>query len=419
MATLIVYGPDNRTATKLVASVFDRPGQAEPVAVEKWLMQGGDIRQDPGMKEALQGFLKRHRVVKSLAHDVIFGCPHEEGIDYPEGEVCPHCLFWANLDRHTLEPKSPEVSLTAEQILTCLSRERTEQPLVTLAATDRHRDIMVEPFLQAVEIGLARAAAVTPEEADLFTYGVAFLAKWREPRAYPLFIRWLSLPGQGAFEIGGDTVTEWGPRLLASVCGGDLGPIKQLILNREADEFCRSMAVESLAVLAAWGEISREEVADYYLWLVREGLEREPGAVWDGVFNSSHSIEAAQVFAELERAEADELVDPTMDFAEALEEMKKSRPGWEFGLYQDGNPRFDDVAKETSWWACFSKSGFESRPKDDYWDKAWAAELAKLAKHEEAGPPVISVPYVASAKPGRNDPCSCGSGKKYKKCCGK
>jgi len=28
-------------------------------------------------------------------------------------------------------------------------------------------------------------------------------------------------------------------------------------------------------------------------------------------------------------------------------------------------------------------------------------------------------PYRTDKKPGRNDPCSCGSGKKFKKCCGK
>ena len=27
-------------------------------------------------------------------------------------------------------------------------------------------------------------------------------------------------------------------------------------------------------------------------------------------------------------------------------------------------------------------------------------------------------PYIAEKKPGRNDPCHCGSGKKYKKCHG-
>jgi hypothetical protein len=29
----------------------------------------------------------------------IIGCPHEEGIDYPVGEQCPRCPFWANRDR--------------------------------------------------------------------------------------------------------------------------------------------------------------------------------------------------------------------------------------------------------------------------------------------------------------------------------
>ena len=27
--------------------------------------------------------------------------------------------------------------------------------------------------------------------------------------------------------------------------------------------------------------------------------------------------------------------------------------------------------------------------------------------------------YVKQQEPNRNDPCPCGSGKKYKKCCGK
>ncbi|MDR3238120.1 MAG: SEC-C domain-containing protein [Spirochaetia bacterium] len=41
--------------------------------------------------------------------------------------------------------------------------------------------------------------------------------------------------------------------------------------------------------------------------------------------------------------------------------------------------------------------------------KRHAAEVKKMALNGKAG--VISTP-------GRNDPCSCGSGKKYKKCCG-
>ena len=39
------------------------------------------------------------------------------------------------------------------------------------------------------------------------------------------------------------------------------------------------------------------------------------------------------------------------------------------------------------------------------------------ADDEPLPPPVESI--RAEDKPGRNDPCSCGSGKKYKQCCGK
>jgi len=39
----------------------------------------------------------------------------------------------------------------------------------------------------------------------------------------------------------------------------------------------------------------------------------------------------------------------------------------------------------------------------------------KTIHHHE----IKSKPIVSSGKIGRNEPCSCGSGKKYKKCCGK
>jgi len=37
---------------------------------------------------------------------------------------------------------------------------------------------------------------------------------------------------------------------------------------------------------------------------------------------------------------------------------------------------------------------------------------------DEALPPPVE-PIKSEAKPGRNDPCTCGSGKKFKQCCGK
>ncbi len=42
------------------------------------------------------------------------------------------------------------------------------------------------------------------------------------------------------------------------------------------------------------------------------------------------------------------------------------------------------------------------------------AEAAQASEKSEAPKPFVR----AAAKVGRNDPCPCGSGKKFKKCCG-
>jgi hypothetical protein len=51
-------------------------------------------------------FTKRHGVRQTVTYDRILGCPHEEGIDYPEGGVCPQCPFWWTVDRFTHEGTS-------------------------------------------------------------------------------------------------------------------------------------------------------------------------------------------------------------------------------------------------------------------------------------------------------------------------
>ena len=48
-----------------------------------------------------------------------------------------------------------------------------------------------------------------------------------------------------------------------------------------------------------------------------------------------------------------------------------------------------------------------ARPKEDVQAEA---ELIKKTEKVE--------PLKIQAEPGRNDPCPCGSGRKYKKCCG-
>jgi len=53
--------------------------------------------------EELLAFIAEHNTKSVIMADGIIGCPHQEGIDYPDGEVCQECPFWRRRDRWTGE----------------------------------------------------------------------------------------------------------------------------------------------------------------------------------------------------------------------------------------------------------------------------------------------------------------------------
>ncbi|HAS6957203.1 hypothetical protein [Vibrio vulnificus] len=97
VATVAFYGPDNTVATKLVCAIIPYDG-ADPEPMKKWFKET-DIRKDELILKEVLAFIENNGAkTVSMVEDVI-GCPHEEGIDYPEGEHCPQCLYWKGKDR--------------------------------------------------------------------------------------------------------------------------------------------------------------------------------------------------------------------------------------------------------------------------------------------------------------------------------
>ena len=87
-----------RVATKVAVSIVAQEG-ASPMTPQRWRTQEIDIRRDPTIAGAIVAFLETHRPRSVAMTEGIIGCPHEEGIDYPLGGVCPGCPFWADRDR--------------------------------------------------------------------------------------------------------------------------------------------------------------------------------------------------------------------------------------------------------------------------------------------------------------------------------
>ncbi|MGY3583964.1 hypothetical protein ACVIGB_006978 [Bradyrhizobium sp. USDA 4341] len=98
VGTVAFYGPDNTRGSKVAVAVITAP-EAPPFALRRWVVETGDIRANSTVMEEVATFLRVEEVRSVALTSELMGCPHEEGIDYPEGEVCPQCPYWANRER--------------------------------------------------------------------------------------------------------------------------------------------------------------------------------------------------------------------------------------------------------------------------------------------------------------------------------
>ena len=85
------FGPDDKTVTRIAAGIFVSESAA-PV-LRTWL--GAEVASDRNVGAEIKQFFAQNGVKTVKFGNGISGCPHEEGIDYPKGEECPLCPFWA------------------------------------------------------------------------------------------------------------------------------------------------------------------------------------------------------------------------------------------------------------------------------------------------------------------------------------
>jgi len=277
------------------------------------------------------------------------------------------------------------------------------------AAVERREEVTAE-LLRILEDAVDRAAQLDAEgDYMAHLYAMFLLAQFRENRAYPLVVRFASLPSDLLDSLCGDFVTDSLGRVLASVCDGALEGIQSIIENEDADQWARGAALRSLVTLVAAGHKSRDEIVSYFARLYRGKLRRQWSHVWDALVSSSCDVYPAELLDDIERAYQEGLVDPgCIRLDEVKRDLAMGKDRLLARLASDSHLQLvQDTVKEMGWWACFQDDGSNG---------------VKSAAHAPAKSslPASASSQIKSTKPktGRNAPCPCGSGKKYKKCCG-
>jgi len=194
---------------------------------------------------------------------------------------------------------------------------------------------------------------------------------------------------------------------MAALFDGDPQPLYDVILDENADEFARSRMLEVLAMVTIRGELAREEV-EKFLHACFTKFQDEPGCfVWNGWETTVAALRFEEMKPLVKQACDEQWIHPSLlEYRHFLEDLRTAveRPDTPFER-PDEYTLFGDAVDEMSTWYCFSERYLESKKRAEKRD----TEVRRTLYQGQAVNPFKDV--------GRNDPCPCGSGKKFKKCC--
>ena len=278
-------------------------------------------------------------------------------------------------------------------------------PKEALKAASAQRVEMLPLFVEEIETYLALEPAARAKPTPLF-FIFHLLGEWKEKVAYRPLARLLRIPGQEVDAIFGDGITTTGHRVMAAVFDGDPDPLFQIVLDPNADEYLRASMCEALAMVTLRGDLDRDLAGRFLRDLFMEMQPQAECYAWVGWQSAIAMLGLSDlkilVKKAFDRGFIDEHVLGFDHFEQDLRQGIK-HPGEPMRPNDDQYSLFGDTVEELSGWYCFTEQYSEDRER-------W--------RQQADTNPILSQPYENPFKGvGRNDPCPCGSGKKFKKCC--
>jgi hypothetical protein len=266
-------------------------------------------------------------------------------------------------------------------------------PVEAIVEAEANRADMVPLFLRAFEQPVPNRST----ENALF---IAFhlLGQWREKSAYRLLAAFLRRPTEDVDPILGDARDETSHRVMAAVFDGDPSPLYEIICDPEADEMIRERMFAALVIVTLHGGLPREETARFLKSCYAELQPQAECFAWEGWRQAIVRLGLRELQPLVQQAFERDFIGSS--WSDLVRDSDDDPDDWQDD--EDFQP-FGDTIEELSGWVAFSPDR-EDDP-DDVWEE--------YAEVESPGVPVTN-PY---RDVGRNDPCPCGSGKKFKKCC--
>ena len=258
------------------------------------------------------------------------------------------------------------------------------------------------PYLREAVDKAIREQGIVDDENLLYFYAMFFLGEFQDKDSFPRMIALASLPPDVVQALLDDAITEILNHVLYNTYNGDLELLKSVIVNEEAERFARSACLDVMGQLYLDGELDAEEFKTF----IRQNIykeEEDDSVLYDDLAIAICKCHFIDMLSEVKYLINNVLTDYKTygeyeDYVDAMFSYDASDAKF------CNRPMSIDVLQH--WAMCQTEEELKERHEDfEKWKAEYEREMG-----EERRP-------KATPKVGRNEPCPCGSGKKYKHCC--
>ncbi|MDD2455986.1 MAG: DUF1186 domain-containing protein [Kiritimatiellae bacterium] len=261
------------------------------------------------------------------------------------------------------------------------------------------------------------------------------LCEWHDKRAYPYALRLLSNPCFISSALGAGKCQMLDlAAMVAGVSGGHLAPLRDLIMDKRANPFSRAVATAAIPVLAIRCGLDRAVTLRFYAGFLDALLETRANAckrfskfMIGQLVEDACNLHPVELRSRLEAVVRKRLV---LRHVLTLSLIAHSASLQEWELASANDARYPSLPQGVLYQlkteaeeghlldaALNDEEDYFEFPRENepyYTDQKTAS--AHLADDMSSG---AAARAKDESKVGRNSPCPCGSGRKFKKCCGR
>ncbi len=300
----------------------------------------------------------------------------------------------------------PTVSEDIRTILVAFDFGEGPLPRKALLAAREHREEIIPELLRVFREEFECVKRGKPTPSFLSTMALFLLVEFRAEALLPIMLESLHLPEDTVDALYGDDFTTGDLGGILYRLGVTLEELDAVIRNKQAGMFVRWEVLKCFYFFVRDQRLSKEELIGRFHTYLKEANESRDKDLANVLVNELVDCAALETVPEIEKAFERQLVDPFLISREDVPQiMQEGEAGFQKILEQLQDDYSDCIAEMETWY-CFKPKEPERRPPVRF----GGGDAESFFDIETAN-------REWSERIGRNDPCPCGSGKKYKKCC--